>query len=123
MTVCQRLGVMNVERTGDPGVWIKGGQRKVCALGVQVRRGITSHGIGLNCFDRNEWLSWGFGRVVACGLDGKEATWLSKEMVVGGTRVDNVQGVGNDFVKAFAENLGGIDSVYTKDAKIPDKPS
>lgn len=115
MTVCKRLGVLNVERTEDPGVWVKGGQRKVCALGVHVRRGITTHGIGLNGFDRENWLSWGFGRIVACGLEGKEATWLSKEMDAGHPPVDDVRAVGVAFVKAFAAGLGGIESVYMEE--------
>lgn len=77
--------------------------RKICALGVQVSRGITSHGIGLNVFDAalasppydftpaqtsspsyspatRGYLSWGFSRIVACGLEGKSVTWLSREL-------------------------------------------
>lgn len=110
--------------------------RKICAIGVHVSRGITSHGIGLNVFDSpiingdgegdatsalaglytlpedsiyapspNQhqhqhstlppppathaaqngkipapgYLSWGFSRIVACGLQGKSVTWLSRE--------------------------------------------
>lgn len=92
--------------------------RKICAIGIHVSRGITSHGIGLNVFDSpidvhsmqralytlprgniyaaendpNEagmlgdstipapgYLSWGFSRIVACGLEGKSVTWLDRE--------------------------------------------
>lgn len=100
--------------------------RKICAVGVHITRGITSHGIGLNVHDapirthkqpkelytlpkdniytqqegtdirRNKsdsaeeppedslipapgFLSWGFSRIIACGLEGKSVTWLSRE--------------------------------------------
>ncbi|RMZ77331.1 hypothetical protein DV737_g4366, partial [Chaetothyriales sp. CBS 132003] len=122
---CKRLGVPNVGVScTDPGVWmvdpgseagdeVSPKRRKVCALGVQVTRGVSSHGIGLNVFDENivtsyekeryafdddyyeglqasgglgtvddatkGYLSWGFGRIVGCGLEGKATTWLSRE--------------------------------------------
>lgn len=78
--------------------------RKICAVGVHVSRGVTSHGIGLNIFDcpidskriqqlytlskqsdsevtvpAPGFLSWGFSRIVACGLEGKSVTWLTRE--------------------------------------------
>lgn len=109
---CKRLGVERVGvdcMGGNPGVWImeeeevngggkeKTSDRKVCAVGVRVERGVGSWGVGLNVFDREieegergryldedgkrakGYLSWGFGRIVACGLEGKESTWLSRE--------------------------------------------
>lgn len=105
MHTCTAFGVRETTRTDDPGVWIKGSDRKICALGVQVSRGITSHGVGFNIFDHSippdmapsfafthqqlnspsyspltrGFLSWGFSRVVACGLEGKSVTWLDRE--------------------------------------------
>jgi lipoyl(octanoyl) transferase 2 len=111
MSVCSAFGVPNVETTADPGVWIKGGQRKICALGVQVRRGITAHGIGLNVYDRDESLSWGFSRIVACGLEGKEVTWLSNERLVRDTQLD-IGSVASKFVEKLALRLGDISNVY-----------
>ncbi|KAH7333337.1 hypothetical protein BKA65DRAFT_507577 [Rhexocercosporidium sp. MPI-PUGE-AT-0058] len=54
-------------RTENPGVWDESGERKIAALGVHLRRNITSYGVGLNV---NTDLRW-FDRIVACGLVGK----------------------------------------------------
>lgn len=48
---------------GHPGVWTTPTD-KVCAVGVHVRRGITSFGVGLNVHTDLAW----FRRIVACGL-------------------------------------------------------
>lgn len=111
IAVCTSFGVAAVERTEDPGVWAKGGQHKICAVGVQIRRGITSHGIGLNITDREAFLSWGFSRIVACGLEGKDVTWLSAERAHGADSI-GVEDVAPAFVKTLAERLGDIDDIY-----------
>lgn len=107
MRTCAAFGVENTTRTDDPGVWIRDSDRKICAIGVQVSRGITSHGVGLNVFDHaispasdterypftreqlaspsyepntQGYLSWGFSRIVACGLEGKSVTWMDREL-------------------------------------------
>jgi hypothetical protein len=88
--------------------------RKICALGVQVTRGVTAHGVGLNVRDEpiennprklyykdsnlamdetSGYLSYGFSRIVACGLEGKSTTWLSREgAYVKGLTVPNIAG-------------------------------
>lgn len=135
---CARHGVKNALTTTDPGVWIgekdptgprfeEAGKsapsgasnliatdRKICAVGVHVTRGITSHGLGLNIFDapvipaetarlytlpmRQDrdpelapgYLSWGFERITACGLEGKSVTWLTREGAALDTSVEDV---------------------------------
>ncbi|CAD5219152.1 unnamed protein product [Bursaphelenchus okinawaensis] len=69
------FGIKSVGRTSDPGVWVQN-DRKVAAIGVQVRHGITTHGMALNC---NVDLRW-FDHIVPCGLAGKTATSLSHEL-------------------------------------------
>lgn len=44
--------------------------------GIQVRRHVTSHGFALNC---NTDLGW-YDQIVPCGLVGKGATSLTKEV-------------------------------------------
>ena len=121
MRTCSRFSVPDTTTTENPGVWISGGERKICAVGVQVRRGITGHGVALNVTDtvkdygrgygmENEggMLSWGFGRIVACGLEGKSVTWLTRE---GGRAKIHVQDVAAAFVEDFAKGLSGFDEV------------
>jgi lipoate-protein ligase B len=120
MRTCARFSVPGTTTTENPGVWISGGERKVCAVGVQVRRGITGHGIALNIRDEEGtfrledgkeggMLSWGFSRIVACGLEGKGVTWLTREGADKNLQVAEVAGV---FVEEFAKGLGEIDEIY-----------
>ncbi|KAF2090428.1 lipoyltransferase [Saccharata proteae CBS 121410] len=101
IATCAEFGVKAMT-TENTGVWTTP-ERKISALGLHMRRNITSHGIGLNV---NTDLWW-FDRIVACGLAGKETTSLQREGVTGKT----VQEVGGVFVKKFAEKLGvdGVD--------------
>lgn len=125
MRTCVRLNVRNVTTTEDPGVWIRDSEppRKICAVGVQIRRGITGHGVGFNVADEEApaeykhedgtraegYLSWGFGRIVACGLEGKGVTWLGRE---GMERGIGTEDVADAFVEEFAKALDGVEGVY-----------
>jgi lipoyl(octanoyl) transferase len=57
---------------GDTGVWVD--DRKVCAIGVRVSRGVTLHGFALNCTTDLAW----FGAIVPCGLPDRSVTSLSR---------------------------------------------
>ena len=130
MRACKRLNVREVTTTEDPGVWIQGAEpaRKICAVGVQIRRGITGHGIGLNVRDEEAaeeyrhqdgrkaegYLSWGFGRIVACGLQGKEVTWMTREGMGDGVGMERVADV---FVEEFASALRDVEEVYRIEEK------
>ncbi|OQN96560.1 hypothetical protein B0A48_16990 [Cryoendolithus antarcticus] len=98
---CAHYGIPT-RRTENPGVWIDN-DRKICAVGVHLRRNVSSHGIGLNV---STDLSW-FERIVACGLE--EKSMISLEAV--GVRGLSVEDVGEIFVKALADGLDGVNGI------------
>ncbi|KAK5126838.1 hypothetical protein LTR08_004588 [Meristemomyces frigidus] len=102
MSTCAHYGVATA-RTENPGVWTPAGEKKICAVGVHLRRNVTSHGVGLNVGVELGW----FGRIVGCGLEGKGATDLRREMG-GRGEVPGVEEVGEVFVGLLAEGLGGV---------------
>ncbi|KAL4791794.1 lipoyltransferase [Aspergillus venezuelensis] len=127
--VLNNYGVQGVT-TEDPGVWVPrlnnstgGGEgdnglpRKITAVGVHLRRNISSYGIGFNVTDEPMWY---FRQIVACGLEGREATSLMGEGVKG----VSAEEVAGRFVSAFVKRVNsgfacgesalgeGIEDVY-----------
>ncbi len=68
------FGVASGRLDGHPGIWVDG-DRKLAAVGVRVKRGVTTHGLALNV---NTNLRW-FEETVPCGIRGKGVTSLSRE--------------------------------------------
>ena len=66
------FGVPAFRRSGMTGVWTKTG--KLAAIGVRIRRWVTSHGMSFNV---NIDLS-GFDAIVPCGLAGEQVTSLAR---------------------------------------------
>ncbi len=67
-----RLGLESGRREGYPGVWVGG--RKVAALGLSVRRGVTNHGLSLN-----NGIDLGlFDLINPCGLGSGRVTSLAR---------------------------------------------
>lgn len=56
------------------GVWVNG--KKVCAIGIKVKRWVSMHGIALNC---NNDLS-PFNLIIPCGIKGHTVTSLTQEL-------------------------------------------
>lgn len=98
---CLEYGI-KTRRTKNPGVWVDE-HRKIGAVGVHMRRNVSSHGIGLNV----DTELWWFNRIVACGLADKRATSF-REMGVDGKSVENI---GEVFVEKLAARLKGVDGV------------
>lgn len=59
----KEFGLSGARRPPHTGIWIE--NRKIAAIGIAVRRGITCHGLALNV---NTDLSY-FSRIVPCGLE------------------------------------------------------
>jgi lipoate-protein ligase B len=68
------VGVEADSRQGLPGVWVDG-TRKLAAVGVRVKRGVTTHGLALNVSTDLAW----FDEMVPCGIPGCQVTSLERE--------------------------------------------
>ncbi|KAF1934256.1 octanoyltransferase [Didymella exigua CBS 183.55] len=101
IATCARYGIeaMTTEHTG---VWTSPDD-KIAAIGVHMRRNVTSHGVGLNV---GTDLSW-FDRIVACGLEGKRTTSFEAQGVVG----KSVEEVAREYVREIAARLRGVETV------------
>jgi lipoyl(octanoyl) transferase len=72
--VLSRLGLVGRRFSPHTGVWIE--NEKVAAIGIQVRRWVSFHGIALNCdVDLSP-----FERIVPCGIQGYGVTRLSRAL-------------------------------------------
>jgi lipoyl(octanoyl) transferase len=69
------FGVAAGRVEGLTGVWVEE-QRKLAAIGVRVKRGVTTHGLALNV---NTDLAW-FDEMIPCGIEGKGTTSLADEL-------------------------------------------
>jgi lipoyl(octanoyl) transferase len=69
------FGVAAARLDGHPGIWVDG-ERKLAAIGVRVKRGVTTHGLALNV---NTDLRW-FEEMIPCGIPDKAVTSLAREL-------------------------------------------
>ena len=80
---------------GEEGVWVE--DRKLGALGVHVRRWVTSHGIALNVEPELAF----FDMIVPCGLHARPVTSLAREVAPG--RSVSMHEASQHFTRAFSE--------------------
>ena len=90
------FGLEAMRRPPYTGIWI--GDKKIGAIGVAVRRCITSHGLALNV---NTDLSY-FKRIIPCGLTWANVTSMASEL----SSEPNFAGVRERFLQNFAEIFG-----------------
>jgi lipoyl(octanoyl) transferase len=68
-------GLEGLRVPGLTGVWVAGGQAKICAIGVRLSAaGITSHGFALNVSPDLA----GFAQIVPCGISDRSVTSLAQ---------------------------------------------
>ena len=91
------FGVASARLEGQPGIWIEG-ERKLAAIGVRVKRGVTSHGLALNV---NTDLKW-FDEMIPCGIPDKGVTSLAREL---GKPVP-MEAVEDELARQLARHLG-----------------
>jgi len=77
---CADLGVITARVPGRSGVWLKederAPERKIAAIGLRVSRGVTMHGLAMNCDVEMGW----YDRFVPCGIADAGVTSLSLEL-------------------------------------------
>jgi lipoyl(octanoyl) transferase len=74
MGTAAAFGVTAGRVEGLPGVWVDG-VRKLAAIGVRVKRGVTTHGLALNVSTDLAW----FAEMIPCGIVGCQVTSLERE--------------------------------------------
>jgi lipoyl(octanoyl) transferase len=125
---CTKLGVAGCHRReGMTGVWVTSspdapretwpldeGAKKLVAIGVGVRRGVTRHGFALNVdIDLEAYTS----RIVPCGLVGRGVTSLEREL--GASRLPDAHTLHSLVAEEVAASLGlPLDAA----ALVDDKP-
>ena len=91
MLTCKSFELEGYRFPPHTGVWVEG--RKICAIGIKIRRWVSMHGIALNC--NNDLAP--FDLIVPCGIQGYGVTSLSREL----GREVSVQEVQAVLIQAF----------------------
>lgn len=93
IAVLARWGIAAGTDARNRGVWASG--RKIASIGINVRGGVSMHGIALNVDPELEH----FALIDPCGLEGVEVTSMAREL----GREMRLADIEGDFVAAFAE--------------------
>ncbi|MGL1861822.1 MAG: lipoyl(octanoyl) transferase LipB [Pseudodesulfovibrio sp.] len=104
INTCAHFGVTTRRRPGHPGVWVDEA-RKICSMGIGVRRWVTYHGLALNV-GRDVSL---FNKITLCGIQGATPTSLSQE-AGRDIEIEEAKHVfAQEFRKAFADSAVASD--------------
>jgi lipoyl(octanoyl) transferase len=97
IATAEAFGVSAARLPGHPGIWVDG-ERKLAAIGVRVKRGVTTHGLALNVTTDLRW----FDEVIPCGIPDKGVTSLAREL---GRQVP-MKAVADELARQLAGHLG-----------------
>ncbi|QGU07849.1 Octanoyltransferase [Corynebacterium occultum] len=102
--VVRQAGVSTAGRVdGRSGVWVPAHDgredAKVAALGIRITRGVTMHGIALNCANTLEY----YEHIIPCGITDAGVTTLSREL----GREVSIEEMTQPFLDALEEVLSG----------------
>lgn len=93
ITMLLSFGLEGYRFPPNTGVWVN--ERKVCAMGIKVRKWVSMHGLALNCdVDLTP-----FGMIIPCGIRGHGVTSLSQEL----GRTVHIQEVRMPLIEAFED--------------------
>ncbi len=103
--VIAALADFRISGRKDPaaiGVWVDHDRqlRKICALGVRIRRGVSLHGIALNVSTDLRY----FNLIIPCGLTGRGVTSIQRVLGEGAPTITEVKAV---LQRRIIESLGG----------------
>jgi len=104
INTCIHFGVAARRRPGHPGVWVDE-SRKICSMGIGVRRWVTYHGLSLNVGNDVSL----FEKITLCGIQGAVPTSLSVEAGRDITIKDAKDVFAQEFRKAFADSAVASD--------------
>lgn len=108
--VLSEFGVTGTRRQGLTGVWI--GERKVCSIGVAVRRWVTYHGLAINLHNDLDV----FQRFRPCGLDPRVMTRLADHAELPPTNLLGEVLLVKHFCLIFERELASSDSTPSSGA-------
>lgn len=95
------LGINAYPRADAPGVYVDG--RKICSLGLRIRKGCSFHGLALNVdMDLSPFL-----RINPCGYAGLEMTQVSE--LRAGTSLNDIQPI---LINSFVQLLNNPPTEY-----------
>lgn len=102
MDLLRQFGIQADWRRQTPGLWTDG--RKIASVGLQVRKGVTLHGIAINiCNDLSI-----FEVIVPCGLQGVRMTSVRQEIGTSPS-MDDVKAHLKNLCEQYFGNSEGLD--------------